>query len=223
MATSVKSHLNKLGIYYNTGKASQMFLPGVTARRFSDNRLQRQPNSLPNTIIRPNITSNQYISWPAATQIHKFPASIRHYSSQNGDEPSVASRKSLPQLMSFPQIVWPSVFKTIKNWIMINFIIRPYFDNEFNVNDFVAGTKHALQVWFYFNHFSPAELFTPSYLGGVGEFSVWRRQVTARSGVGRGSWRTSAYRRNNVDGSTQRNPDQERGYLPDLPISGWLN
>lgn len=29
---------------------------------------------------------------------------------------------------------------------MINFIVRPYFDNDFQMVDFVAGTKHALQV-----------------------------------------------------------------------------
>lgn len=156
MATSVKSHIHKLGIYYNSCKSPQRIFTDVTARHFSDNRLQRQPHRLQNTIARQNITSNQYISWPATAQIHKFPAGLRHYSSQNGDEPSLASRKSLPQLMSFPQIVWPSVFKTIKNWIMMNFIIRPYFDNEFNVTDFVAGAKHALQVniFFFFEYLS---------------------------------------------------------------------
>lgn len=174
MATSVKSHIYKLGICYNSCKTSQRFLSGVTARPFSDSRLQRLPHSLQNTINRPNITSNQYISWPANTQIHKFPACVRHYSSQNGDEPSVASRKSLPQLMSFPQIVWPSVFKTIKNWIMINFIIRPYFDNEFNVTDFVAGTKHALQVCFA-SIISSQSILSVPFPGGIGKSSVWGR------------------------------------------------
>lgn len=173
MATSVKSHIYKLGIYYNSCKSPHRILSGVTARPFSGIRLQRQPQGLQNIINRTNITSNQYISWPAAPQIHKFPAR-RHYSSQNDDEPSVASRKSLPKLMSFPQIVWPSVFKTVKNWIMINFIIRPYFDNDFNVNDFVAGTKHALQVCFISTICFQFKISARPFQGGVSESSFWR-------------------------------------------------
>lgn len=56
------------------------------------------------------------------------------------------SNRSLPTVMQFPNIIWPSVLKTIKNWVMINFIIRPYFDKEFDMSDFVGGTKHALEV-----------------------------------------------------------------------------
>lgn len=59
------------------------------------------------------------------------------------------SKKSLPPLMSFPEVVWPSVLKTVKNWILINFIVKPYFDNDFTLPDFVAGTKFAFTVrWF---------------------------------------------------------------------------
>lgn len=57
-----------------------------------------------------------------------------------------ASNRSLPTVMQFPNIIWPSVLKTIKNWIMVNFIIKPYFDREFDMSDFVGGTKHALEV-----------------------------------------------------------------------------
>lgn len=48
--------------------------------------------------------------------------------------------------MEFPKVIWPSLLKSIKNWILVNFIIRPYFDQEFQMPDFVNGTKHALQV-----------------------------------------------------------------------------
>lgn len=168
MATSAKSHIHKLGIYYNSCKSPLRFLSSVTARPFSNNHFQKQPHSLQNTFSRPNITSNQYISWSAPAQTHKSSACLRHFSSQNGEEPSLASRKSLPKLMAFPQIVWPSVFKTIKNWIMINFIIRPYFDNEFNVNDFIAGTKHALQVCFISIICLQSKIFALPFLGGVG-------------------------------------------------------
>ncbi|XP_058176836.1 m-AAA protease-interacting protein 1, mitochondrial [Anopheles ziemanni] len=49
-------------------------------------------------------------------------------------------------LMDFPQLVWPSVIKTVRNWIMVHFIIRPYFDREFSLPDFVQGAKQALQI-----------------------------------------------------------------------------
>jgi len=55
-------------------------------------------------------------------------------------------KRRLPTLMEFPEIIWPSLFKSIKNWIMINFVIRPYFDREFELPDFVKGTEQALQV-----------------------------------------------------------------------------
>ncbi|XP_055373475.1 uncharacterized protein LOC129606883 isoform X2 [Condylostylus longicornis] len=61
------------------------------------------------------------------------------------ETPDEKSRK-LPTLMQFPEIVWPSFLKSIKNWIMINFVIRPYFDREFELADFITGTQQALQV-----------------------------------------------------------------------------
>lgn len=55
--------------------------------------------------------------------------------------------KILPQLMEFPPIVWPSFVKFIKNWMFANFIIRPYFEQEFNLNEFIEASKHAVQVF----------------------------------------------------------------------------
>ncbi|XP_053667187.1 m-AAA protease-interacting protein 1, mitochondrial [Anopheles marshallii] len=63
------------------------------------------------------------------------------------DEQSSRQRIRKPlTLMDFPQLVWPSVIKTIRNWIMVHFIIRPYFDREFALPDFIQGAKQALQV-----------------------------------------------------------------------------
>lgn len=50
-------------------------------------------------------------------------------------------RQKLPKLMDFPEVTWPSVFKTIRNWVLANFIIMRYFDNEFNLGDFIIGSK----------------------------------------------------------------------------------
>ncbi|XP_037948142.1 m-AAA protease-interacting protein 1, mitochondrial [Teleopsis dalmanni] len=55
-------------------------------------------------------------------------------------------RVSFPRLSDFPTVMWPSFIKSFKNWILINLIIRPYFDTEFVMPDFVQGAKHAVQV-----------------------------------------------------------------------------
>jgi len=44
------------------------------------------------------------------------------------------------------EIVWPSVFKTISGFMQSALIIRPYFDNTFNMTDFSQGAKQALLV-----------------------------------------------------------------------------
>ncbi|XP_028031208.1 m-AAA protease-interacting protein 1, mitochondrial-like isoform X1 [Bombyx mandarina] len=54
--------------------------------------------------------------------------------------------RKLPQLMEFPPIMWPSFIKYVKNWMFSNFIIRPYFDQEFSLNEFIEASKHAVQI-----------------------------------------------------------------------------
>lgn len=70
----------------------------------------------------------------------------RKYCSSANNEFESRKPKRLPELMAFPKIVWPSIIKSVKNWILVNLIIRPYFDKEFNISDFSSGTRHALQV-----------------------------------------------------------------------------
>ncbi|RZF44172.1 hypothetical protein LSTR_LSTR003812 [Laodelphax striatellus] len=55
-------------------------------------------------------------------------------------------KEVLPKLMDFPEIVWPSLIKTVRNFFLANFIIRRYFDSDFNLPDFVTGSKQALIV-----------------------------------------------------------------------------
>ncbi|XP_063834127.1 uncharacterized protein LOC135083322 [Ostrinia nubilalis] len=64
---------------------------------------------------------------------------------RNYCEDRVEARK-LPPLMEFPPIVWPSFIKFVKNWMFSNFIIRPYFDQEFSLHEFIEASKHAVQV-----------------------------------------------------------------------------
>ena len=56
------------------------------------------------------------------------------------------ANNKLPPLMNFPEIVWPSLIKSIRNFVLATFIIKPYFDRDFNLSDFVAGAKQALEV-----------------------------------------------------------------------------
>ncbi|XP_071439535.1 m-AAA protease-interacting protein 1, mitochondrial isoform X1 [Hetaerina americana] len=71
----------------------------------------------------------------------KFRQPFRIFSSGDGPKP-----KGLPPLMNFPQIIWPSFFKSLKNWILCTTIITPYFDREFNLPDFISGSKQAVEV-----------------------------------------------------------------------------
>ncbi|GLV40614.1 uncharacterized protein CBL_04416 [Carabus blaptoides fortunei] len=48
--------------------------------------------------------------------------------------------------MEFPEIVWPSIIKSLRNFILTTFIIKPYFDRDFNLPEFVAGSKKAVEV-----------------------------------------------------------------------------
>lgn len=64
--------------------------------------------------------------------------------------------RRLPQLMEFPPVVWPSFINFIKNWMFSTFIIRPYFEQEFSLQEFIEASKHAVQVSFInFLYFLP--------------------------------------------------------------------
>lgn len=94
----------------------------------------------PNTSITKQITFHQKLCY--ADVRHGLLPLNRKYSTNEENQ----EIKRLPTTMEFPKIVWPSLLKTIKNWILVNLIVRPYFDQEFNMPTFVNGTKHALQV-----------------------------------------------------------------------------
>jgi len=66
----------------------------------------------------------------------KYNCIKRWYSDDTG-----IPKRTLPRLMDFPEIVWPSVIKTLRNWILANLIITPYFDQEFSLPDFINGSK----------------------------------------------------------------------------------
>lgn len=66
---------------------------------------------------------------------------LRFFSSESGP-PST----KLPPLMTFPHLIWPSIIKSIRNFILTTFIIKPYMDRDFSFPDFVVGSKKAVEV-----------------------------------------------------------------------------
>lgn len=64
---------------------------------------------------------------------------------QSNPEP-VSKRRLLPPLMAFQEVIWPSVFKSMRGFIFLHFIIRPYLDGEFNVKEFTTGAKQAVHI-----------------------------------------------------------------------------
>ncbi|KAJ8980188.1 hypothetical protein NQ317_015065, partial [Molorchus minor] len=67
----------------------------------------------------------------------------RCFSEEKSDPPS----NKLPELIpDFAKIVWPSLFKSIRNFLLMTFIIKPYLDREFRLQDFVSGSKKAVEA-----------------------------------------------------------------------------
>uniref|UniRef100_A0A8D8LL60 Uncharacterized protein C2orf47 homolog, mitochondrial n=1 Tax=Cacopsylla melanoneura TaxID=428564 RepID=A0A8D8LL60_9HEMI len=66
---------------------------------------------------------------------------VQYFSSSNDN----SSELSFPKFSNLPEIVWPSFFKSIKNVITTYFIIKPYFDAEFDLNEFEKGSRKALE------------------------------------------------------------------------------
>lgn len=76
----------------------------------------------------------------------QFSVPVRSYSDDKRPEETVLKRRLLPPLMSFEEVIWPSIIKSIRSFIFVHFIIRPYLDEDFVVKDFQMGAKQAVQV-----------------------------------------------------------------------------
>jgi len=49
-------------------------------------------------------------------------------------------------IMDFSLLVWPNVIKFMKNWFLSGLIVRPYFDPDFSLYQFVEGSQQAAEV-----------------------------------------------------------------------------
>ena len=67
-------------------------------------------------------------------------SSIRHSSHDSNDR-----YKLIPSLMNFPVPFRPKISHTLRNFIFCHFIIKPYYDPEFNQANFLDGAKSAVE------------------------------------------------------------------------------
>ncbi|XP_067001257.1 m-AAA protease-interacting protein 1, mitochondrial isoform X2 [Anabrus simplex] len=96
---------------------------------------QWKPSCLPSDAKQTTLMTGKLLTFKNEVNSH-----VRNYSDGNGSE-----KRGIPKLMDFPEILWPSIIKTIRNWILANLIITPYFDPEFSLPDFIFGAKQALE------------------------------------------------------------------------------
>lgn len=60
-----------------------------------------------------------------------------------------AQNLELPSLTDEPKLVWPSFFNSIRNFVQCNFVIKSYMEPDFNLPEFLEGSK---QVSFASEH-----------------------------------------------------------------------
>ncbi|XP_054160478.1 uncharacterized protein LOC128958616 [Oppia nitens] len=74
---------------------------------------------------------------------NKIEMVCKRYLSEDRSPDESKSNKT-PLLMAFNPIVLPNLWFKCKNFITINTIIRPFFDNDFTIDKLMTGTKQAL-------------------------------------------------------------------------------
>ncbi|XP_050296342.1 m-AAA protease-interacting protein 1, mitochondrial [Anthonomus grandis grandis] len=119
----------------NSKKCSKIVRKALFSDNLSAANLVRWTGTIPSSQRR--IFRNQILPG--------FTASRRLFSDEN-KENQVSSHTKLPPLMDVPVRPWPSILKSFKNFFVTALIIKPYFDPEFNLSDFVQGSKRAVQV-----------------------------------------------------------------------------
>lgn len=143
------------------------------------------------------------------------------YSTEAPDElPPRGRGRTLPKLMDFPEIIWPSIMKSIKNWIMVHFIIRPYFDREFSLPEFVQGAKQALQVSFHLNISKYIDLRSDAISGRISIPCGRWTEIPGRSCRSTDIKRFEEYHRKDVRCATVWPDGAEGRHLFFVPVSG---
>ncbi len=69
--------------------------------------------------------------FPRSGHQHRRPlcVSSRPLLGPAGDPDNLARR--IPSLTDFPELVYPNLINTLRNWFFVHFLITPYFDTMF--------------------------------------------------------------------------------------------
>lgn len=95
-----------------------------------------------------NYSSSNSKSIPTSTTKNEFlvrkiakisKVQCRPFSLPSEDQPPA-------QLMNIPIYIWPNLFKSFRNAIFSKFIIKRYFDPEFDLDHFIRGSMQAAEV-----------------------------------------------------------------------------
>ncbi|KAF7279685.1 hypothetical protein GWI33_006846 [Rhynchophorus ferrugineus] len=93
-----------------------------------------------NEILINSISAEQRTSYATKQGILYNETFKRRYSDKN------PHNNKIPPLMTFPHLIWPSTFNVFQSFLLTTFIIKPFYDAEFKIADFVKGSKKALEV-----------------------------------------------------------------------------
>lgn len=111
----------------------------------------RAYSSFRNHLLRPYISNDNNDNYRKYSNAKPDIKENNYDPLQNPGEDRKGDQRSIPRLMEFPEIMWPSFFHSIRNWMLVHCIIRPYFDHEFYMKDFVFGAHKAIEVTHYYN------------------------------------------------------------------------
>lgn len=53
--------------------------------------------------------------------------------------------KKIPTLMELPEVPFPAIRHTMRNFFFVHFLLRPYFDPDFTKENFLDGAKAAVE------------------------------------------------------------------------------
>ncbi|OXA63940.1 hypothetical protein Fcan01_02830 [Folsomia candida] len=68
-----------------------------------------------------------------------------HSSGHDEQENQTQLNKRLPPLTPLlPVIIWPKFTNSIRNWFFTYFVIKPYFDKDFSMQEFMEGAHEAV-------------------------------------------------------------------------------
>ena len=90
-----------------------------------------------------NVQSSLLLTYsPVTATVDSIPAQFKRNFSNGGRQDT-----EIPPLMTqSKRVIVPNVFKSIGNFFQTILIIKPYFDSDFTLTEFIAGTKQAIQV-----------------------------------------------------------------------------